>query len=66
MTIDILVKIYNKWGNDNDIENLGSADEELMWNSNLNKKQTEWLEKFIQLWDKVETPINLRKEQNES
>jgi hypothetical protein len=54
MTIDILVKVYKKWGKDNDIENLGSADEELMWNSNLNDKQVKWLEKFIIVWDKIE------------
>ena len=54
MTIDILVKVYKKWGEDNDIENLGSADEELMWNSSLNDKQVKWLEKFILLWDKIE------------
>tara|TARA_R110000851_G_scaffold281091_1_gene434498 strand:- start:322 stop:525 length:204 start_codon:yes stop_codon:yes gene_type:complete len=54
MTIDILVKVYKKWGEDNDIENLGSADEELMWNSSLNDKQVKWLEKFILVWDKIE------------
>jgi len=54
MTIDILIKVYKKWGEDNDIENLGSADEELMWNSNLNDKQVKWLEKFILVWDKIE------------
>ena len=54
MTIDILIKVYKKWGEDNDIENLGSADEELMWNSTLNDKQVKWLEKFILLWDKIE------------
>ena len=54
MTIDLLIKIYNKWGVDNDIESIGSADEELMWNSNLNDKQTKWLEKFIEIWDKLQ------------
>ena len=54
MTIDILVKVYKKWGPDNNIKNLGSADEELMWNSSLNDKQVKWLEKFILLWDKIE------------
>jgi len=54
MTIDILVKVYKKWGEDNDIKNLGSADEELMWNSSLNDKQVKWLEKFILVWDKIE------------
>ena len=54
MTIDLLVKIYNKWGVDNDIESIGSADEELMVNSNLNDKQIQWLEKFIEIWDKLQ------------
>ena len=54
MTIDLLVKIYNKWGVDNDIESIGSADEELIWNSNLNDKQIQWLEKFIKIWDKLQ------------
>tara|TARA_R100001230_G_C5521471_1_gene58584 strand:- start:280 stop:468 length:189 start_codon:yes stop_codon:yes gene_type:complete len=54
MTIDILVKVYKKWGQDNNIKNLGSADEELMWNSSLNDKQVKWLKKFILLWDKIE------------
>ena len=54
MTINLLVKIYNKWGVDNDIESIGSADEELMWNSNLNDKQTKWLKKFIEIWDKLQ------------
>ena len=54
MTIDLLTKIYKKWGEDNDIEDIGSADGELMWNSNLNDKQTNWLEKFIKIWNKME------------
>ena len=57
MTIDILVKIYKKWGEDNNLENLGSADEELMWRSNLTQKQTQWLEKFIGVWDKIENEV---------
>jgi hypothetical protein len=57
MTIDILVKIYKKWGEDNNLENLGSADEELMWRSNLTQKQTQWLEKFIRVWDKIEDEV---------
>jgi len=30
---------------------LGSADEELMWNSKLTPKQVNWLERFIIVWD---------------
>tara|TARA_R100001509_G_C4833529_1_gene204117 strand:+ start:560 stop:736 length:177 start_codon:yes stop_codon:yes gene_type:complete len=55
MTIDYLTKIYLKWGEENDIEDIGSADEELMWNINLNDKQTKWLERFIFVWNKLET-----------
>ena len=55
MTIDYLTKIYLKWGEENNIEDIGSADEELMWNINLNDKQTKWLERFIFVWNKLET-----------
>jgi hypothetical protein len=55
MTIDYLTKIYLKWGEENNIEDIGSADEELMWNINLNDKQTKWLERFIIVWNKLET-----------
>jgi len=54
MTIDILVKIYKKWGEDNDIKDLGSADEMLFWGNNLSEDQEQWLEKFIKVWDKIE------------
>ena len=54
MTIDILVKIYKKWGEDNDIKDLGSADEMLFWGNNLSEDQEQWLEKFIKVWDRIE------------
>ena len=49
--IDKLVDIYNKWGDDNNLQPLGSADEELLGRENLTKEQREWLEKFIKMWD---------------
>ena len=54
MTIDILVKIYNKWGETNNLDDLGSAEEE-MCRPNLTTEQYEWLEKFIEVWDHMVT-----------
>ena len=49
--IDKLTDVYNKWGDDNNLQPLGSADEELLGRKNLTKEQKEWLEKFIEMWD---------------
>ena len=49
--IDKLTDVYNKWGDDNNLQPLGSADEELLGRENLTKEQREWLEKFIKMWD---------------
>ena len=49
--IDKLTDVYNKWGDDNNLQPLGSADEELLGRENLTKEQREWLEKFIEMWD---------------
>ena len=49
--IDKLTDVYNKWGDKNNLQPLGSADEELIGRKNLTKEQKEWLEKFIEMWD---------------
>ena len=49
--IDKLTDVYNKWGDKNNLQPLGSADEELLGRKNLTKEQKEWLEKFIEMWD---------------
>ena len=51
ITINTLTDIYNKWGDKNNLQPLGSADEELIGRKNLTKEQKEWLEKFIEMWD---------------
>ena len=51
VSIDKLVKIYNNFGDREKLSPLGSADEELMWNSKLTPKQVNWLERFIIVWD---------------
>tara|TARA_R100000655_G_C2901922_1_gene178997 strand:+ start:344 stop:529 length:186 start_codon:yes stop_codon:yes gene_type:complete len=48
-----LSDIYNKWGDENNLQPLGSADEELFRND-LTVEQYAFLIKFIKVWDKVE------------
>ena len=50
MTINLLVKIYNNWGDKNNLQPLRSADEELFRND-LTVDQYKWLIKFIEIWD---------------
>ena len=52
--INKLTDVYNKWGDDNNLQPLGSADEELLGRKNLTKEQREWLEKFIEVWNNQE------------
>ena len=51
VSIETLVKIYKNFGDREKLSLLGSADEELMWNSKLTPKQVNWLERFIIVWD---------------
>jgi hypothetical protein len=51
VSIDTLVKIYNNFGDREELSPLYSADEELMWNQQLTPKQENWLERFIVVWD---------------
>lgn len=51
VSIETLVKIYNNFGDREKLSPLGSADEEIMWNPKLTKKQVNWLERFIVVWD---------------
>ena len=48
--INELSKIYEKWGKDNNIESLLSADE-LLSENELNETQTIWVKEFIKVWD---------------
>ena len=51
VSIETLVKIYNNFGDREELSPLYSADEELMWNQQLTPKQEKWLERFIVVWD---------------
>ena len=66
VSIDKLVKIYNNFGDREKLSPLGSADEELMWNSKLTKKQSKWLERFIIVWDyATNLDVQLHRSNNE-
>ena len=52
--INKLIDVYNKWGDKNNLQPLGSADEELLGRENLTKEQREWLEKFVKMWNNQE------------
>lgn len=53
-SIDLLVGIYNDWGDREKLSPLGSADEELIGNPKLNDNQKNWLKKFIDVWNKAQ------------
>ena len=53
-TITRLIDTYNKWGDKNNLQPLGSADDELIGRKNLTKEQREWLEEFVEIWNKAE------------
>ena len=53
--VDKLVDIYNRWGEKKENKNLAtltSADE-VLWNETITEKQTKWIERFINVWEKV-------------
>ena len=46
-----LVEIYNRWLDNNDIKDRGSADEVLFAYEPLSEGQRDWLKRFCDLWD---------------
>ena len=50
-SLETLVKIYNNFGDKENLSPLGSADEELIGNPKLTEKQKTWLKRFINVWD---------------
>tara|TARA_B100000902_G_scaffold84708_1_gene89181 strand:- start:2156 stop:2356 length:201 start_codon:yes stop_codon:yes gene_type:complete len=51
ISLNRLTDIYNRWGDKENLQPLGSADEVLMFNENLTDKQRTWLKKFIEVWE---------------
>ena len=48
--INQLTDLYNDWGDKNNLQPLGSADECIL-RDDISDEQREWLEKFIESWD---------------
>ena len=48
--INQLTDLYNDWGDKNNLQPLGSADEEL-FRDDISNDQRKWLEEFIKSWD---------------
>ena len=59
VSLDTLIKIYDNFGDREKLSPLGSADEEVMWNSKLTDKHIKWLERFIVVWDYTEKKNSL-------
>jgi hypothetical protein len=60
MTINLLTKVYTNWIEKNNLSK-GCAEElhyELLDNYERNKPQIKWLQRFINLWEKVEHKPN--------
>ena len=43
--------MYNKWGDEQKLQPLGGALEEIMGNDKLSEKQRNWLIRFVAVWD---------------
>jgi|TARA_R100000231_G_scaffold3417_1_gene6175 hypothetical protein len=50
VSIETLVKIYKNFGEREQLSPLLSADE-MLFETNLSKKQINWIERFIIVWD---------------
>ena len=50
VSIETLVKIYNNFGDREELSPLYSADE-MLFDDNLTIKQKNWIERFIVVWD---------------
>ena len=46
-----LSEIYNKWGDEQNLQPLGCALEEVMGNDKLSEANRKWLVRFIDVWE---------------
>jgi|TARA_A100000164_G_C21939351_1_gene789777 hypothetical protein len=51
VSTDRLTNIYNRWGDKENLQPLGCALEEQMFNDKLSECQRAWLRKFSQVWE---------------
>jgi hypothetical protein len=53
ISLDKLTKIYNNWGDNNNLQPLASADE-VMRRDDLTDAQISWLFRFINAWEETQ------------
>ena len=46
-----LTEMYNKWGDEQNLQPLGCALEEIMGNDKLSEMQRNWLIRFVDVWE---------------
>ena len=46
-----LTEMYNKWGDEQKLQPLGCALEEIMGNDKLSEMQRNWLIRFVDVWE---------------
>ena len=46
-----LTEMYNKWGDEQNLQPLGCALEEIMGNDKLSETQRDWLIRFVKVWE---------------
>ena len=51
ISIDKLTEMYNKWGDEQNLQPLGCALEEIMGNDKLSEMQRNWLIRFVDVWE---------------
>ena len=64
ISIDKLTEMYNKWGDEQNLQPLGCALEEIMGNDKLSEMQRNWLIRFVDVWEYAQDKEELKHKMN--
>tara|TARA_R100001440_G_scaffold27148_1_gene44644 strand:+ start:86 stop:289 length:204 start_codon:yes stop_codon:yes gene_type:complete len=56
--------MYNKWGDEQKLQPLGCALEEIMGNDKLSEMQRNWLIRFVDVWEYAQDKEELKHKMN--
>ena len=59
-----LTEMYNKWGDEQKLQLLGCALEEIMGNDKLSEMQRNWLIRFVDVWEYAQDKEELKHKMN--
>jgi len=59
-----LTEMYNKWGDEQKLQPLGCALEEIMGNDKLSEMQRNWLIRFVDVWEYAQDKEELKHKMN--